>query len=162
MSIWFMHDDHTFKRLDTMTEDAAMDYCEQWSEKEGCGFIGCKAEHGNQVVQWRRGKPWREQARELLRTAVTVRPVSAEVINKKGREVAAQLAAENRLAGLTDDERQFLSGQQWDSAPVPPHYVTTQSEFPVHCPECGEWMRRIGDYEFACGTPVTVNDGAKS
>jgi hypothetical protein len=34
---------------------------------------------------------------------------------------------------------------------VAPHYVTTQTEVPCPCPECGKPMRRIGDYEFACG-----------
>jgi hypothetical protein len=64
--------------------------------------------------------------------------VSADAINQRGRAVAAQLAAENRLAGLTDDEREFMSGQQWGSAN------------PVKCP-CGVLFLKVdGGYVPVC------------
>lgn len=45
-----------------------------------------------------------------------------------------------------------------DSAEAAPHYITTQTETPCFCPECGKPMRRIGDYEFACGTPKAMTE----
>jgi hypothetical protein len=70
MSIFYMTDSHGFHRLDHVSVDAAMDALEALVESDGgYGFIGCKGAHGNGLLTWNKGEPWRERARAFLTSA---------------------------------------------------------------------------------------------
>ena len=67
MSLWFMHDNHTFTRLDTLPIDEAMDRIEQLVDDQGgYGFVGTKDVTPSTILQWRPGEAWRERVRALL------------------------------------------------------------------------------------------------
>ena len=69
MSIWFMRDNHTFARLDTLSVDAAMDRLEVLVDAEGgYGFVGTCNVTPSVTIQWRPGEPWRQRIRALLAT----------------------------------------------------------------------------------------------
>ena len=68
MSIWFMRDNHTFVRLDTILIDEAMDRLEQLvNDQGGYGFVGTKCVTPSTILQWRPGEAWQELVRTLLR-----------------------------------------------------------------------------------------------
>lgn len=67
--IWFMFDNHTFKEL-TGSVDEMLDTVERCVEQNGgYGFIGLPDQgEGRRNFQWRKGDPWRKQARHFLET----------------------------------------------------------------------------------------------
>ena len=67
MSLWFMRDDHTFLRLDTLPIDAAMDRIEYLVDVQGgYGFVGTKDVTSSAILQWQPGEAWRERVMVLL------------------------------------------------------------------------------------------------
>ena len=67
MSLWFMNDDHTFVRLDTLALDEAMDLLEHLVDTQGgYGLVGTKEVTPPVILQWRPGEAWRERVRTLL------------------------------------------------------------------------------------------------
>ena len=71
MSVWFMHDNHTFTRLDTLPIDEAMDYLERLVDAEGgYGFVGttyvAPPDMPPTILQWHPGEAWRARVRGLL------------------------------------------------------------------------------------------------
>jgi hypothetical protein len=72
MGIWFMHDNHTFTRLDTLPVEAAMDQLEALVDAQGgYGFVGTKETTPQTILQWHKGEPWRQRVRALLTAHVT-------------------------------------------------------------------------------------------
>lgn len=67
MSIWFMFDNHTFRRLDGKSLAQALAELEVCVQQDGgMGFIGCEGEHGDAILSWEAGQPYQERARKLL------------------------------------------------------------------------------------------------
>ena len=67
MSVWFMHDNYTFTRLDTLPIDEAMDRLEHLVDVQGgYGFVGTKEVTPSTILQWHTGEAWRERVRPLL------------------------------------------------------------------------------------------------
>jgi len=81
MSVWYMFDNHTFIRLDTLPIDEAIEKVRAASESEGgYGFVSTK--HGNtlcphcgqtvsskmkdETYQWVKGDQWELKVREML------------------------------------------------------------------------------------------------
>ncbi len=72
MGIWFMHDNHTFTRLDTLEVETAMARLEALvAAQGGTGFVGTKGDTPDTVIAWRKGEPWREKVLALLTTERT-------------------------------------------------------------------------------------------
>ena len=70
MSTWFMRDNHTFVRLDTLPIDEAMDRLEQLvNDQGGYGFVGTKCVTPSTILQWHPGEAWRERVKALLSKA---------------------------------------------------------------------------------------------
>ena len=67
MSLWFMNDNHTFVRLDTLPTVEAMDKLEQLVDAQGgYGFVGTKDVTPSASLQWQPGEAWRERVMVLL------------------------------------------------------------------------------------------------
>ena len=81
MSIWYMRDNHTTIRLDTLPIDEAIEKVREATESEGgYGFVGTKhsttkcsqcghtthSKEPEQYYQWRKGDDWEQKVREML------------------------------------------------------------------------------------------------
>ena len=76
MSLWFMRDNHTFTRLDTLPVNEAMECIERLvADNGGYGFLGTRGATPASILQWSPGQPWHERALALLRAQHTSRPL---------------------------------------------------------------------------------------
>ena len=76
MSLWFMRDNHTFARLDTLPVDEAMECIACLvANNGGYGFIGTRGATPAPALQWGPDQPWRMRALALLRAQQTSRPL---------------------------------------------------------------------------------------
>ena len=68
MSIYYMRDNHTFRRLDLLTlEEAVLAVEEETLKEGGYGLVGGKGEHAHLgVFGWKQGEPWVERVQDML------------------------------------------------------------------------------------------------
>ena len=69
--IFYMYENHTFKRLDTMSVSEAVGFITaECTARPTYGFIGCKGCQGGRVYQWGPEDDWLPTVTEILEAGV--------------------------------------------------------------------------------------------
>ena len=67
MSVWFLRNNHTCIRLDTVSIDEAIDRIQDLVDTQGgYGYVGTHMVTPCRVIRWSPGQPWRGRVRDLL------------------------------------------------------------------------------------------------